>query len=97
MGRYYKNEIFNKIKGYEFLSFGRKLENKYGKKLIDTATKTGIDAAETASRRVVEKTEEATGDLIGNKIANKITSAGKTKSKEKEDETDKRQEIFIPS
>ena len=97
MGRYYKNEIFNKIKGYEFLSFGRKLENMYGKKLIDTATKTGIDAAETASRRVVEKTEEATGDLIGNKIANKITSAGKTKSKEKENETDKRQEIFIPS
>ena len=79
------------------MSFGRKLENKYGKKLIDTATKTGIDAAETASRRVVEKTEEATGDLIGNKIANKITSAGKTKSKEKENETDKRQEIFIPS
>ena len=96
MGRYYKNEIF-KIKGYEFLSFGRKFENKYGKKLIDTATKTGIDAAKTASRRVVEKTEEATLDLIGNKIANKITSAGKTKSKEKEDETDKRQEIFIPS
>ena len=63
---------------------------------MDTATKTGIDAAKTASKRVAQKTAEATGDLIGNKIANQITSAGKTKSKEKEDETNKRHEIYIP-
>ena len=43
-----------------------------------------------------KKTTEATGDLIGNKIAVKITSAGKTKIKEKEDETNKRQKIYIP-
>ena len=30
--------------------------DKYGKKLMDTATKTGIDAAKTASKRVVQKT-----------------------------------------
>ena len=36
---------------------------------MDTATKTGIDAAKTASKRVVQKTAETTGDLIGNKIA----------------------------
>ena len=30
---------------------------------MDTATKTRIDAAKTASKRVVQKTEEATGDL----------------------------------
>ena len=54
-------------------------------KLIDTATKTGIDAPKTASKGVVQKTPEATGDLIGNKITDKITSVGKTKSKEKED------------
>ena len=60
---------------------------------MDTATKTGIDAAKTASKRVVQKTAEATGDLIGNKIADKITSLGKTKSKEKEN---KGQEIYIP-
>ena len=30
--------------------------------------KTGVDAAETASKRVVQKTVEATGDLIGNKM-----------------------------
>ena len=46
---------------------------------MDTATKTGIDAAKTASKRVVQKTAEATGDLMGNKIADKITSVGKSK------------------
>ena len=51
------------VKGYVF--FG----NKYGKKLMDTATKTGINAAKTASKGVVKKTAEATGDLGGNKIA----------------------------
>ena len=44
---------------------------------MDTVTKTGIDAAKTASKRVVQKTAEATGDLIGYKIADKITSASK--------------------
>ena len=61
------------------MSFARKLNNKYGKKLIDTATKTGIDATKNASKRVVQKTAEATGDLIGNKIADQITSIGKPK------------------
>ena len=41
------------------------------KKLMDTATKTGIDAAKTASKRVVQKTAQATVDLIWNKIADK--------------------------
>ena len=62
------------VKRYGLLSFARKFGVKYGKKLIDTATKTGIDAPKTA---------EATGDLIWNKIAGKITSLGKTKSKKK--------------
>ena len=57
--------------------------DKYGKKIIDTATKTGIDAPKTASKRVVQKTAEATGDLTGNKIADKITLVGKSKEKEK--------------
>ena len=68
------------------------LEINMVKKLVDTATKTGLDA-KTVSERVVKRTAEATGDLIGNKIADKITSVGKTKSREKEDE---RQEIYIP-
>ena len=56
------------VKGYSFLPFAKKfkknvkyskkyLQNigKYGKKLVDTAIKTGIDAAKTASKRVVQK------------------------------------------
>ena len=33
------------VQGYGFLSFARKFGDKYGKKLMDTATKTGLDAA----------------------------------------------------
>ena len=69
------------------------------KKLMDTATKTGIDAAKTASKRVVQKTAEATGDLTGNKIVDKITSVGKSKEKINEPEEiyispEKRQQII---
>ena len=63
--------------------FARKTGNRYDKKLMDTATKTGIDAAKAASKRVVQKTAEAPGDFIGNKIADKTTSVGKPKEKEK--------------
>ena len=80
------------VERYGFFSFERKFSDEYGKNLMDTATKTWIGNAKTASKRVVQKTSEATGDLIGNKIADKITSLGKTKSKEKEDE---RQQIYI--
>ena len=65
------------IQGYHFLSFARRFGNKYGKKLMDTATKTGIDAAKITSKRVVQKTAKAPEDFI------KITLLGKTKSKEK--------------
>ena len=50
---------------------------------MDTVTKTGIDAAKTASKGVVQKTAGAVGDLIGNKIADKITSVGKSKNRGK--------------
>ena len=80
------------VKGYGFLSFARKFGDKYSKKLMDTATRTGMDVAKTSSKRVVQKTAEATGELIRNKITDQITSLGKTRSKEKEDE---RQEIYI--
>ena len=58
--------------------------NKYGRKLMDTATKTWIDAA------------EATGDLIGNKIADQITSIAKPKENEMEVyiPSEKRQQII---
>ena len=92
--RYLTEPKFRKYaKRYGILSFARKFGDKYGKKLMDTATKTGIDAAKTTSKRVVQKTAGDTGDLIGNKIADKITSLGKTKRKERGDD---RQEIYIP-
>ena len=92
--RYSTKPRFRKyVKGYRFLSFARKFGDKYGKKLMDTATKTGIDAAKTTSKRVAQKTAEATGDLTGNKIADKIISIGKPKEKEKPKKTE---EIYIP-
>ena len=90
--RYSTEPKFKKsIERYGFLSFARKFSDEYGKKLMDTATKTGIDAPKTASKRVVQKTAEVTGDLIGNKKADKITSLGKPKEK-----TKKVEEIYIP-
>ena len=71
------------------MSFARKSGDKYGKELMDTTTKTGIDAAKTASKRVVWKRAEVTGDLIGNKIADKISLEVK---KRKENE----EGIYIP-
>ena len=86
------------VKEYDFLSFARKFGDKYDKKLMDTATKTVVDAAKTASKRVVQKTAEATGDLISNKIGDKITSLCKPKEKTKKVEIyispEKRQQII---
>ena len=54
--RYSTEPKFKKyVKEYGFLSFASKSGDKYGKKLMDTATKTGIDAAKTASKRVIIK------------------------------------------
>ena len=61
------------VKGYGFLSFTRNFGGKYGKKLTDTAIKTGKDFATFAGKKIVHKSAEATGDLVGNKIADKIT------------------------
>ena len=46
------------------MSYARKFGDKYCKKLMDTAAKTGIDVTKTASKRVVQKTTEATGDFF---------------------------------
>ena len=89
--RYSTEPRFRKyVKNYGFLLFERKFGDRYGKKLMDTATKTGMDAAKSVSKRIVQKTAEATGDLIGNKIADEITSLGKTKSNGKENGKNRR-------
>ena len=83
--RYSTEPRFRKyVKGYVFLSFTSKVGNKYGKKLMDiAATKTGMDTAKTASKRVFKKLH------AGDFITDKITSIGKPKEKEKTKENTK--------
>ena len=59
------------IKVYRYLQFARNLSNKFGKKLLDAATKTGLDALNTASKKVFHKAAEATGELMRIKIVDK--------------------------
>ena len=81
------------VKGYGFLIFARNLDthsikvtknlnNKYGQKLADSATKSAADAFKITSKREIQKTAEPTVDLIGNKIADKITSYSKKPANE---------------
>ena len=68
----YSVELRNRIyvKGYGFLSsaknIGKRLSNKYGQKLLDSAKKSTTDAIKTTSKRAIQKTAEGTGRLIGN-------------------------------
>ena len=68
------------VQRYGFLSFARKFGDKYGKKLMNTATKVGTskygknvfdktkkqgsEFAKTAGKRIVQKSAEATWDLV---------------------------------
>ena len=97
MGYSTKPKYRKYVEGYGFLSFPRTFGVKDSKKIMHPAAKKGIDAAKADSKTVVQKKAEATRDLIRNKIADKITSVDKTKSKEKEDQTNKRQEIYMPT
>ena len=69
------------LREYGFLSFAynmdKNLSNKHSQKFFDSAKKSTTDAIKTASKRAIQKPEEATGDLIGNKIADKIRSVSK--------------------
>ena len=41
------------VKGYRFMSLGRSMSNKYGKKLVDAVKKSATDAIKTASKRAI--------------------------------------------
>ena len=56
------------VRGYGLLSFARNLSVKYWTKLLDIASKTGLEVA----KKVVLKTTEATGELRGGKITEKV-------------------------
>ena len=53
------------VNRYGFCSLREIYQTNVVKKL-DTATKTGLDAAKTTSKKVIYKTTEATGELIAN-------------------------------
>ena len=59
---------------------------------MDTATKARLDAAKSASKKVVHKTAEATGELMGNNIVEEIVKTKPAIDKN----TKKVQEIVIP-
>ena len=54
------------------MPFARNLSDKYKEKVLDIATKTGLDAAATASEKVVHQTAEVIVELIENEITEKI-------------------------
>ena len=57
--RYSAEPKFRKyLKGYGFLSLTRTSGDKYGKKLMDTATKTGIGAAKRLLKELFQKMQK---------------------------------------
>ena len=62
-------------KDYGFLSFakdtGKNLSSKDRQAMRDSTKKSATDVLKTASKRAIQKTEEATGDLIANEIVEK--------------------------
>ena len=56
----------------DFLPFAKDLSKTYGKQLLDTATKTWLNALKIGSKKVVHKAVVATSDFIRNKITEKI-------------------------
>ena len=59
-------------KGYEILSFGRDISNKYRGQLLDVTTELRMDALKTLTNNISQKATEAIGQFIGNKIATEI-------------------------
>ena len=49
------------VQGYCFLSSARQCGDKYSQKLMDSGTKTGIDTAKSASKRVFKKLQKQQG------------------------------------
>ena len=62
-----------------------KFGDKYGEKLMDTATKRGADATKPVSIRLVLITTEFTSDLIGNKEDDKTKRIPKFTNHQKRD------------
>ena len=66
----------NYFKGYGLL---QEISQANMGKINGSATEAGIDAAETTSKNIVNKTNKAMGELIGNIIADKIVKPNPVK------------------
>ena len=69
----YSIEPGNTWKDKDFCHSGEIYLTYSGKKLLETATKVGLDALKTASKIVAHKLTEATGEFIRKKIADEAT------------------------
>ena len=66
------------IKGYGFLSFSEKFSNKYGKKLMNTAIKTGTNFNSKYAKKLTDlviKTGKDFSTIAGKKIVHKSAEA----------------------
>ena len=66
------------IKGYVFLSFARNFRNKYGKKLMNTAIKTGANFNSKYGKKLTDtpiKTGKDFATIAGKKIIHKSAEA----------------------
>ena len=68
----YSIEPGNTWKDKDFCHSGEIYLTYSGKKLLETATKVGLDALKTVSKMVVHKLTEATGEFIGKKLLMKL-------------------------
>ena len=67
------------------IDVGKKLSNKYGRKILDKSMDAGKDFAKIAGKKVLTKSAEATGDMISNKIADRITKSSRNKAQKEDD------------
>ena len=66
------------VKGYGFLSFARNFGNKYGKKLMNTAIKTGTSFNSMYGKKLTDtaiKTDKDFATIAGKKIVHKSAEA----------------------
>ena len=66
------------VKGYGFLSFARNFSNKYGKRLMNTAMKTGTNFNSKYGKKLTDtaiKTGKYFATIAGKKIVHKVAEA----------------------
>ena len=66
------------VKGYGFMSFARNFGDKYGKKLMNTAIKTGTTVNSKYGKKITDaaiKTGKDFATIAGNKIVHKTAEA----------------------